>query len=81
MRSVIFKFWLGQWSKYMCRLLSWTSVEGEQSGGEIKNFSNSVLVAMPLKWVCLCVCDIFLEINMKKYGKGKERIGKRIGTE
>ena len=56
-------------------------MEGEQSGGEIKNFSISVLVAMPLKWVCLCMYDFFLEITMKKYGERKERIGKKTGTE
>ena len=51
--SMIYKFWLGQWSKCMCHLLNWRSVEGG------KNFSISVPVTIPLKWICVCVCAIF----------------------
>lgn len=49
--------------------------------GRNQEFQYQCIGGNATKWVCLCVCDIFLEINMKKYGKGKERIGKRIGTE
>ena len=48
--SMIYKFWLGQWSKCMCHLLSWRRVEGG------KNFSISVPVTISLKWICVCVC-------------------------
>ena len=72
--SMIYKFWLGQWSKCMCHLLNWRSVEGG------KNFSISVPVTIPLKWICVCVL-FFPRNNKKKYGKRKERRGKKKGTE
>lgn len=49
------------------------TVEGEQSGSEIRNFSVSVLVTMPVKQVCECVYDFFLDINVKKYRRGKKK--------
>lgn len=70
--SMIYKFWLGQWNKCMCHLLNWRSVE------EGKNFSISVLVTIPLKWIC--VCAIFFQKQIRKnMEKERKEEGKRRG--